>query len=227
MGEVLAEFAQFISQGRSTEEILARLGDYCSELLPIHGVGVLFRESEGLAVATADTEAGQVVESLEAELGEGPCTECLRSGEQVAVPDLEAEAARYPRFVPAALAAGVRSVHALPMVMRTEQIGSLDLVALDRTSLTAGHLSAGQLLADVAVAYLANSRAFEESTRVARQLQWALDSRVIIEQAKGTLSERHHITVVEAYDRLRRRARDTGRTAREVAADVLRGELDV
>jgi GAF domain-containing protein len=87
IGAILAEFASQMAEQRSPEEILEQLTDYCTELLPVHGAGILLREGDDLRVGTANTEAGRVVEGLEADLGEGPCTDALRSGEQVVVPD--------------------------------------------------------------------------------------------------------------------------------------------
>jgi len=227
IGAVLAEFARSAVDQPSLEQILARLGDYCTELLPVTGVGVLLRNANGgMEVATANTELGQIVETLEAELVEGPCTDSLRSGEQVVVPDLKAVEESYPRFAPAALEAGVRAIHALPMTMRTEVVGSVDIIATDVLDLSAADLAAAQLLADVTASYIANSRAFAESSRLAEQLQQALDSRIVIEQAKGRLSERHNISVSEAFDRLRRHARNNGLKLREVSDSVTRGELD-
>lgn len=226
VGKVLAEFAQTVAEQPSAHTILERLGNYCTELLPVHGVGVLLREGMAASVATANTEAGRIVEELEAELEEGPCTDAMRTGEQVIVPDLEQAVDQYPRFVPRALEAGVRSIHALPLTLRTEPAGSLDIIARDVLDLTAAQLATAQLLGDVTMSYLANSRAFEERTRLANQLQQALDSRVIIEQAKGIVSERHGLSVSDAFERVRRYARSNGLKLHDVAGAVVRGDLD-
>lgn len=225
IGDILAEFSQTMVEQKGPRDILERLGNYVTELLPVHGVGVLLKADSGIEVATANTKQGQIVEELEQELGEGPCRECLDTGEQIAVPDLAAAADRYPRFVPRALEAGIRSIHALPMTVRTEQLGSLDVIATEVLDLTAAQLATAQLLADVTVSYLANSRAFQASTQLSSQLQFALDSRVVIEQAKGILSERHGLTVSDAFDRLRRHARTNGLKLHAVAEAVVRGEL--
>jgi GAF domain-containing protein len=177
--------------------------------------------------ATANDELGWLVEKLEVELAEGPCTDSLRTGEQILAPDLAAHVERYPKFVPAALEAGVRSVHALPMTARMEPLGALDLIARDPVPLTANHLTTAQMLADVAIAYLVNTRTYEEKTRLAEQLQGALDSRVLIEQVKGMLAERHGIPLNDAFTRVRTYARRRGLKLRVVAEQVLRHELDL
>jgi transcriptional regulator with GAF, ATPase, and Fis domain len=228
LGEVLAEFAAAMADQPTVEDILCRLGDYCSELLPTDAVGVLLRDMDGgLRVATANDDLGWAVERLEVDLAEGPCTDSLRSGEQILAPDLAAHDERYPTFVPAALEAGARSIHALPMTARMEPVGALDLIARDPVALTANHLTTAQVLADVAIAYLVNTRIYEEKSRLAEQLQEALDSRVLIEQVKGVLAERHGIPLNDAFTRVRTYARQRGLKLRVVAEQVLRQELDV
>jgi GAF domain-containing protein len=228
LGQVLAEFARAMSPEQTPHEILERMGSYATELLPIHGVGVLLKSSSGgLEVATANTEAGRVVETLEAELAEGPCSEALATGEQILVPDLAAASDRYPRFVPRALDAGVKAIHALPMSLRSETVGSIDLIALEPVDLTASQIATAQMLADVTISYLANSRAFTETSQLASQLQHALDSRIVIEQAKGVLSERRGVTVSEAFEVMRRHARNNHLKLHAVAEQVIRGELQL
>lgn len=228
LADALVEFATLLTDEHSVGDILSAMARYCTTLLPVHGVGVLLRGPQGgLAVATANTDVGRVVEHLEAELGEGPCSTCSVSGVQVLEPDLAAAEPRYPRFVPRALEAGVRSIHALPLTARTEVVGALDIIALDDTALDAQHLATAQTLADVAVAYVANRRARDRADELARQLQHALDARVVIEQAKGMLAERHAETPTAAFERLRREARTSGSKVQDLAHAVLDGDLDL
>ena len=228
IGEILAEWAQTMTDYQTVDQILERLGDYCTELLPVHGVGILLRDENGdLAVATANTETGQVVEALEAELREGPCTEGMITGSQIACPDLAQVADRYPRFVPRALEAGVQSIHAVPMTIRVEQVGSLNVIAKEVLALDAAQLATAQLLADVTMSYLGNSRAFSAKSKLADQLQAALDSRVVIEQAKGKLSERRGTDVSTAFEVMRRYARSNGLKLHDVAGAIVRGDLDL
>lgn len=228
LGTVLAEFATLMVDDSSTNAVLERLGQYCTELLPVHGVGVLLRSPKGgMEVATANTEAGRIVEALEAELQEGPCSEALETGEQVLVPDLAATVDRYPAFTPKALEAGVRSIHGLPLTMRAETIGAMDLIALEPFDLDANQLATAQVLADVTVSYLTNGRLLAEKSALAEQLQQALDSRVLIEQAKGVIAERHKLAVNDAFDSIRRYARSNQLKLRDVAAAIIRGDLDI
>ena len=224
---VLAEFVQIIGEEHDANDILRAVGNYCTELLPVHGIGVLLAADGQLSVATANTEEGEVVERLEVELGEGPCTRALETGVHVLCPDLREAVDDYPRFVPAAVDAGVHAIHALPMSNRLEVVGALDVISREPGALSAAHLSTAQMLADVTIAFLANTQVREEQHRRSTQLQHALDSRVVIEQAKGVLAERHDEPPSRAFERLRSHARRNRQSVRAVAQALLDGQLDV
>lgn len=226
LADVLSEFALIVADGGTVSEILHCLGEYCTELLPVHGAGVLLANADAqLRFATASDELGRHVEQLEEQLGEGPCTDSYRRGEQVNVPDLRHTTSQYRRFAPAALQVGIRGIHALPMSLRGQRLGVLDLVSREPLNLSGSQLSIAQLLADVSMAYVVNSRAYQESSRLADQLQRALDSRVVIEQAKGILAERLDTTVTDAFELLRRHSRRHGRKLHDVAHEVIDGTL--
>lgn len=229
LAEILAEFAQILTGQHELRDILVRLGDYCTELLPVDAIGVLISPDGAgeLEVATANSLVGDTVEHLEAELHEGPCTDAVRRGEQVIAPDLAALADRYPRFVPRALEVGVRSIHALPMASRGAVVASLDIMASEPVHLSEHQIDAAQLLADVALALLLNSHRHDEASRLASQLRTALDSRVLIEQAKGKLSERHGEPIETAFERLRRHARQNGERLQRVADAVVHDQLRI
>ena len=222
------DFASIMGDTPGAETILQALGDHCTELLGVDGAGVLFITQDGeLTVGTANSELGRLVEEAEVELREGPCTDSATSGEQVSVPDLAEARDRYPAFAERCLPAGVRAVHALPMFHRSGWVGALNVASREPGDLDPQQVNKAQLLVEVTVAYLANSRAFEQQTETARQLQGALDSRVIIEQAKGKLAERHRIGIEEAFERLRSHSRSSRTKLRQVAADVINGDLDL
>lgn len=223
----LVDFARSLGTCTSVEAVLKRLSDACLGMLPVTGVGVLLAEDGDLTVATTNSPEGEGVERLESELGEGPCVQALRSGAVVVETDLRQAADRYPGFVPKALAAGVRSIHALPLSGRGEMVGAVDIVHRDPLDLPAGDLAVAQMLADVAVSYIFAVRLHEESSKLASQLQRALDTRVVIEQAKGVLAERHGEPLPKAFERLRRHARGHNATVREVATQVIDGSLQL
>jgi len=226
-GEVLVQFARDLGTCESAEAVLQHLGDRTCELLSLDGVGVLLADDGDLDVATTNSELGEAAERLEVELAEGPCIESLRAGAVVPVPDLRRSVDRYPTFAPRALEAGIAAIHGVPLSGRGEMVGVLDLVHGEPRELTAADLAVAQMLADVAVSYIFSVRMHEQSSRLATQLQRALDTRVVIEQAKGMLAERHGEPLPAAFERLRRRARGTNASVRDVAAAVVAGELDL
>ncbi|CAN5284697.1 hypothetical protein BH23ACT9_BH23ACT9_03620 [soil metagenome] len=167
------------------------------------------------------------IEQLEAGLGEGPCSHSLATGQLIPVPDLEAARETYPRFVPRALEIGVRSVYAVPMSHRSQQVGALNLISRAPVVLSHEEVAVAQMLADVTMSYIANSRMLQETTTLSAHLRQALDSRVVIEQAKGTLAERRGIGLSEAFERMRAHSRSNSRKIHDVARDVLTGTLDL
>lgn len=221
----LVEFTRGLTQQHTVEAVLQHLSDYCRGMLPSSGVGVLLLEEQQLTVATTNSEIGDVVEQVEVELEEGPCVDAARTGQPVYVPDLAAAEARYPRFVPRALDAGARAIHALPMTGHGELVGSLNIVSSEPTVMSEAQLSSAQMLCDVAVSYIFAVRLHEETSELAGQLQNALDARVLIEQAKGVLAERHGESMVEAFQRLRGHARSRSTAVREIARQVVEDHL--
>ncbi len=222
----LVGFIRELTQQHTVEAVLRLLGDQCLALLPADGVGVLLLEEQQLTVATTNSEVGDAVETLEVELEEGPCVECVRVGHPVLVPDLAASADRYPNFTPRALEAGAGAIHALPMTGHGELVGSLNIVSRAPTELTDTQLGTARMLCDVAVSYIFAVRLHEETSELAGQLQNALDTRVLIEQAKGILAERHGDSMGGAFERLRRHARSRSTPVREIARQVVEDGLD-
>lgn len=225
VAQALVDYAKRLTENHSIHAVLQGLGDFCTELLPVDGVGVLLLDEDRLTVATTNTPEGDAIEHLEVELGEGPCIESVRAGEPVLVDDLAAVSDRYPTFAPRALDAGVGAIHAIPLAGRGSTVGALDMMSRTPRQLSPTELTIAQMLCDVAVSYIYTVRLHEESTRLAAQLQSALDLRVVIEQAKGMLAERHGEDMPAAFERLRIRARSSNTTVRDVAKQVVQGRV--
>ena len=147
------------------------------------------------------------LEVFELQHDEGPCIDCFRTGRMVVAADLEHDRARWPRFASEALAAGFRAAWALPMRLRESTIGSLNLLRTRPEALAESDLDAAQALADVATIGLIQQRAAEDARLLTEQLQTALDSRIVIEQAKGVLAEHRGLSMTEAFAALRAYAR--------------------
>lgn len=226
--EVLLDYVRTIAATDNADEILQALNDFCTKYLDVYGVGVLVLSDNGdLQYGVANTDIGRKIERTEAELGEGPCTDAARRGTPVLVPDITAVEHIYPRFVPIAVQLGIRSVHALPIHHGGHLIGSLNVISDRPGRLSEPALSTAQLLVEVAAAYIANSRVIAEQSQLAQQLQIALESRSIIEQAKGVVAAFHDIGVEEAFDRIRRYSRSNQRKLRDVAGEIVARELEL
>lgn len=210
-------------------DLLDRLVAHCVSLLAADAAGILLADPRGvLRPVAASSEDAKTMELLQVQAEEGPCLECYRTSTQVRVPDLDQMAQRWPRFADAAAQAGAFvSVHAIPLRLRGQAIGAMNLFHHTPGPLPDSDLALGQALADVATIGILSERAIRHGEVVNEQLQTALNSRMIIEQAKGVLSQRLGLTMEVAFDRLRRYARGNNLRLAEVARRCVTGELDL
>ncbi|ADB51565.1 GAF and ANTAR domain-containing protein [Conexibacter woesei] len=225
--ETFVELADTMVDDFDVLEFLHRLTERCVELLDCAEAGLLLADAAGtLRVMASSSERSEALELLETQNDEGPCFECYQHGRAMFSEDLRAAADRWPRFAPAAVEKGFRSVQAVPMRVRGETIGALNLFRADAGRLTERDVPLGQGMADVAAIALLQERAVREARGVVEQLQGALRSRVMIEQAKGVLAERAQVGVDVAFARLRAHARTHNLRLSAVARDVIDGRLD-
>ncbi len=228
LADVLVELADTLVAGFDPLDHLTLLATRCVELLGVDAAGVLIADSHELPrMATGSSEEACSLEVLELQVNEGAGVDCLDTGSPVRCPDLAEAHTRWPHFAPSAQASGFSSVHALPLRLRAETIGGLTLFATTLPAPGDGDLVLGQSLADVATIGLLHERNSRHGDRVVEQLQGALDSRVVIEQAKGILAERHQIDLDTAFSALRTYARGHNRRLRDVAHAVVRSPADV
>ena len=176
-----------------------------------------------LRVAAASSEEAGLLELFQLQNDQGPCLECFRTGQPVTATDLAGPAPRWPRFAQAATQAGFATVEALPMRLRGQVIGALNLFRAEPGPLDPADLRIAQALADVATIGLLQERNVRRRETVAEQLQAALNSRVMIEQAKGKLAERLSIDMDRAFTMLRDYARNTNQHLTDVARDFVDG----
>jgi transcriptional regulator with GAF, ATPase, and Fis domain len=184
------------------------LTDRSVQLLDVAAAGLLLADPRGeLRVVAASSEAARLLELFQLQNDQGPCLDCFRAGQPVHAGDLAAEARRWPRFAPAAQQAGFAAVQALPMRLRDQVIGALNLFRASPGAFDPAGIRIGQALADVATISLLHERSMRRSDTLNEQLQTALNSRVIIEQAKGKLAERLGLDMGQAFSLLRNHAR--------------------
>jgi GAF domain-containing protein len=194
-------------------------------VLDVGAAGLMLAAPDGdLRVIASSSEAMRVLELFELQAAEGPCLDCYRTGEPVANQDLTAADTRWPLFAAEALDAGFRSAHALPMRLRGAVIGALNLFHHETGEMRPADLEAAQALADVATIGVLQHRVALEAQTVNTQLEHALNSRIVIEQAKGIVAERTKVGMEEAFRNLRDHARSHNLRLADVARDVISGD---
>jgi GAF domain-containing protein len=208
-------------------ELLDQLVTACVRVLGVTAAGLLLDDQKGsLALVASSSEESRLLELFQLQNNEGPCLDCVRTGSAVTSGDLESESERWPLFVPAARITGFRSVAAVPLRLRGQTIGGLNLFRVEPHEVPPADRRLAQALADVATIGILQQRSLHRSHVLSEQLQGALTSRVAIEQAKGVLAERNNLTMEAAFDALRRHARDNNLKLTDVATAVVRGGLD-
>src|SRR6185437_9640171 len=223
LSETFVELTDTMVADFDVIDFLHVLTSRSAELLDVSAAGLLLADPRGeLRVVAASTEAARLLELFQLQSDQGPCLDCFRSGQPVTATDLSADQ-RWPRFADAAGQAGFAAVQALPMRLRDQVIGALNLFRADPGTFDADSVRVGQALADVATIGLLHERNMRHSDTLNEQLQTALNSRVIIEQAKGKLAERLGIDVNQAFTILRDQARNRNQRLSDLARAFVEG----
>jgi GAF domain-containing protein len=222
LAEAFVDLADTLVDQYDVVEFMHRLSDHCVTLLDAAAAGLLLADHRGnLSVIAASAEETRLLELFQLQNDEGPCLDCYRTGHPVSVGDLAAESERWPRFSKHAHEQGFRSVHALPMRLRDHTIGTLNLFGSKAGPMPEQDLRVAQALADVATIGILQERAIHRAEILAEQLQSALNSRVVIEQAKGLLAANGDLSMDEAFLRLRAHARNNNLRLSALAADLI------
>lgn len=228
-GEVIRAFVDLSNElvdDYDVVDMLAQLTTNCASLLDISSAGLLLADGRGvLHLVASSSEGSHDLEMFQLQRDEGPCLDCFHGHEAVLVPDLDAEQQRWPQFCQAARAVGIRSVHALPMRLKDNMLGAIGLFGDATGSLEDDDVALAQALVHVASVAIVNERSAADQATVNAQLEHALASRVLIEQAKGVLAQAGRLEMGNAFAVLRRYARDNRRKISEVAAEVVRRDL--
>jgi GAF domain-containing protein len=221
---VFVELADTLVAEFDVIDFLHTLTDRSVELLGADAAGLMLADQRGnLRLIASSAESARLLEVFELQNSEGPCLDCFHTGKQLVNLDDATMQARWPKFWAETNQLGFRSAHALPMRLRDEVIGAINLFGSTGEPLSTDGVAVGQAMADVATIGLLQERAVLQRDVLVEQLQTALNSRVLIEQAKGVLSERAKIPIDEAFTLMRTHARKKGTTLTKVATDIVNG----
>jgi GAF domain-containing protein len=220
--EAFVEAADTLVADFDLVDFLHDLTDHAAAVSGADAVGLVLGDQRGvLEFMAASNDSGEALELFQLQAEEGPCLDCFRTHEPVVNADLGNAEDLWPTFAPRARAAGFQSVHAFPMRLRSEVIGALNMFSTTRLHFEAEEVRVVQSLADVATIAILQQRGIARAEALTEQLQGALNSRIVIEQAKGAVAQRDGITVDEAFAQMRRQARSEGRRLLDVARETL------
>jgi transcriptional regulator with GAF, ATPase, and Fis domain len=226
--ETLVGLADTLVDDYDLIDFMQTLSERCVELLDVTAAGIMLADADSnLRHIACSSEEMRLVELFELQLQEGPCFDAFRGSAPVSSDSAAEIERRWPRFAPYARDNGFRAVSAVPMRLRSNVIGALNLFSVDARALVTHDLSVAQALADIATIGILQERSIRDNRTLATQLQGALDSRIVIEQAKGIVAERRRITVDEAFMQIRQYSRNHNRRLTDVAREVVGGGLPI
>jgi GAF domain-containing protein len=220
--ETVVELADTLIDDFDTIDFLQVLVDRCVELLAVDAAGLLLADHQGrLRLIASSSEEVRLLELLQLQNQDGPCLDAYHTGTRVSHPRLDTAATTWPTFAAAATEGGFAAVDAMPMKLRSEVIGALNLFRTTSGALPPESLQTAQALVDIATIGLLQERSIRRRDVLAEQLQLALNSRVLIEQAKGVISERLGVDMDGAFAALRGYARSHQLKLADLARTIL------
>jgi len=225
LAQAFVDLAETLVDDFDVHDLLHVMARNCTDLFSVSAAGLLLADDGTLRVAVSSSESARILDLFQLQNDEGPCLEAYRTGRPVAAGDMPRMQDQWPRFAAAAAAEGFVSVLALPMRMRGEVIGTLNLFGNESSAgMTHEDLQVAQAMADVGTITILQDRLARNHEILAEQLQHALNSRVVIEQAKGILSAHFGVGMDDAFQILRAHARDSRRQLAVVAQEVAQGQ---
>jgi GAF domain-containing protein len=228
LARTLVELADTLVADFDVVELLTTLTDRCVEVLGVDASGIVLVSPDGdLRAMAASSDAIHVLDLLAVATQEGPSLDCYRTGQPIANHDLTVADARWPHFTPEALAAGFRSVHAVPMRLRGTVLGALNLLRRDPGDFDAADVGIAQAFADIATIAVLQHRAASDAVALNEQLSHALNSRIVIEQAKGMAAEHANTTPDAAFAAMRTYARNHNLRLVLVAETIINRTLSI
>jgi GAF domain-containing protein len=226
--QTFATLADTLVDDYDVVDLLQSLVDACRDLLNTTAAGILLADGDGeLELVVSTSEASRLVEVMQLSAHDGPCIECYQTGTAISVPSISDSVDEWPAFARSALEQGFASAEAIPLRLRESTIGTLNLLHSEEGPAAEADIVAARAFADVATIGILHERSLRESEVLSEQLQIALSSRVVIEQAKGVVSFTNGVPVDEAFALIRAYARRHQLPLRDVAARLVRRELEL
>lgn len=208
LAHVFVDVADTLVADFDLMDCLHNLTRHAADMIEDSAVGLLLVDSsDRLTHVAASTEDAETLELFQLQHDEGPCIDCVRSGAPVYESDLSLTSARWPLFAPRAAEAGIQSVHAFPLRLRDTVIGALNIFGREPTPLAPSDIPLVQSLADIGTIAILQEQALSRAEVLTEQLQYALNSRIVIEQAKGAVARALDLDVQAAFEVLRDHAR--------------------
>lgn len=217
----LIRFARLLVNDYAVSDALHDVVDAVTAVLGIRGAGVSLARDDELVAAAANSEEIADLERVQEQAGAGPCIEAYRTGKAVFVGDLTVDRPRWPALAATAANAGIVATAGVPMHLNGTRLGALNLYDSRPHDWTEDEAEVAALLAAIATGYVVNASRLDQVRHTAEQLQEALDSRIIIEQAKGVIAGQRNVSVDEAFLALRAHARSNNVPLRDVADGVV------
>lgn len=228
LNAAFVKLADTLTADYDVVDLLHTLVVECTDILDTQAGGLMLVDGAGrLQLVASTSEQVSLVEVMQLNAGAGPCLDCFATGAAVAVDDIDKHGLKWPEFRKSALQQGFLSVYATPMKLRGQIIGSMNLLSTSVGVLNPRDAAVAQALTDVATIGILQERVISETSIISEQLQYALDSRILIEQAKGVLSQTESVSMDDAFVALRRYARSNNLTLRFVAEGVTSRTIDI
>lgn len=227
--QTLSRFAVILPSRYDVQEALSELTESVTAVLGLCGSWVTMADDGRLTFLTAVSQASAELERDHVQLHPFacPCRDASSTGEVIRVTDVRQQPTRWPEFSAFATRLSVAGVAAIPMRLAGQVIGALNLYSLEPRDWSDEDMAVAGVLADVATSYMVNASKLHQQEQLSQQLQEALDSRVVIEQAKGITAQQHAVSIDQAYQRMRRHARTNNASLRTVAEAIVAVGLQV
>lgn len=228
LGGTLSALAGTLTSDFDVVQLLHTVMGECAALVGAQAGGLLLKNAHGsLELVASTSEAASFVEVMQLNADDGPCVESAKTGEHVFIADVERGSDGWVQFRQAALQAGFRSAQAVPLRVGSEPIGAMGMYSTDVAEFSRADAAIAQALADLASVGIFQERALRDRGMLAEQLQRAIDSRVVIEQAKGVIAASADVDMERAFELLRDYADRSGSKLHAVARNVVERSLDV